>query len=389
LIWTEERIMSARVFLRRPESVLITVTGACLLLGTTGAAGAVECVPPAEQPGVLRMLAAESRKTFDGLRTWEGVFEVDDVEFYFGERATRFLDDHAPNLTDRPAEFKKLNHARVTFAVDCARDLLLSRFESTDVCLVGLDSGQRLDVTLIPFIQTTIVTPEFSLQFSSNVRVAAAEGPGRRLAYLGAREEVARQEWGIVVDPREFPRGYGRPTWENLQMTAEFVELNGRLEIDGLALRVEKEGSGDQQEYRVVLPGKAGPGRYLFQEMTFRADAGFNTTQVVMRETTGPVRQQMRWAYLRQDDLWLPSFIERTVMTADGKRTTTQRTLRLVDSRANRALPAEVFTYRSLGLADEDQMLDERSGQLSVYRQGELIPLDSSTSESPARSAEP
>ena len=351
----------------------------CLALGMAVSTASAQPVAEAERVEVLRMLAARNRHTWDNLKTWSGTFEFEDRELFYDKRADEFIRLTAPGLSSYPDEFRKDVKGRVSFAVDLVVDHLFTRLETSKVDVVDLTMKRTpVGVEPVPFNQTSIVTPDVFLHFEPNVRYSVSEGPGVRMAFSDLPAKAAAQHWGTVVDPREF-LGYGRPMWENLEMLADALGECGRLEIDGMLLRMWKEPNEGADEYHVYFPGRIGPERHMIQDMTFSADADYNITLLIVRNTTGEWRQKISWRYTKQDGLFLPSCVEYKEISpsSKGSRIKFQRTLRLTGSYVNRAIHPVTFEYGNLGLQKEDLVLDMQTGERSVYGAGTLTKVPS------------
>lgn len=313
-------------------------------------------VPAEEQGAVLRMLAAQSKQTWDHFGTWRGEFEVQDVEWYGGEAARRFLKLAAAGLSTAPAEFTRTVQGRVEFAVDFSEDRLWSRFETRRIDFRDSWTNADFKVRQNPFQQTSIVTPEHFLRFEPNVPHG-----GGRMAFRDLRAKADNQQWGAIVDPRTL-LGYGRPTWENLQSIAQALEQTGKIEVDGFRLLIIREETGEDETYEIHFPGRLAPGRFLIQEMTFSKKAGYNLTLLRMHDNDGRPHQQLTWEYVEQDGVHLPSRVEYKSADSEGRHWVFTRTLRLTNSTINEPIPAETWTYRSLGLKDGDRYRDQLEG---------------------------
>ena len=199
--------------------------------------------------------------------------------------------------------------------------------------------------------------------------------------------EKAKQDW--IINPRKF-LSYVRPMWEELEIIADAVEQTGWPELGGQALCIWKQGTGAEEEYRVVVPGKTCGERYLLIEMTFRADADFNITKHVTRAmhvlpaTTSLNYKEIRWKYRQQEGLFLPFLIERESRTPDATQLTSLRTILLLVSEVNQPISPETFTMQNLGLQEGDRLVDKLAGGgVSVYEGGALRPLDVNLSDIP------
>lgn len=372
--------MDIRGFVTRPRSTALFVCALSFLtLAVTSSTASAEAVSDGKKAQVLRVLAAHNRSTWDGLKTWSGTFQYQERELFYDQRADDFVRLAAPELSSYPPEFTKDVSGHVAFALDLTQDRLFTRLEATKADIRDLTTKPTpLGIDVPPFSQTSIVTGEAYLRFEPTVRYPIPQGDPKRMAFSDHPDKAAVQHWGTVVDPREF-LGYGRPMWQNLEMMADALGDNGRLESDEGRIQLSKTVKEGVEEYHVLFQGRFGPDHGLAQHMVFRADADYNITLLMMSNREGGIRQQLRWQYTPQDGLFLPSFVEYKEFSPStkGRRIKFQRTLRLSDSRVNKPIHAVTFSLRNLGLQNEDLLLNKQTGQRSVYRGGTLTPIAS------------
>jgi len=327
-----------------------------------------------EMPTLLTMLTQQNKQTWNALQTWNGTLQVQDLERFHGPRARTFMQTHAPDLTTHPSDIEIRTDAIVTFARDFRHDQLYTHFQAHNVEAVALDSGQPLGLEFHPFDQCSIVTPDRFLHFQPNLNHAgamASDRPARPTAFESARQEAEGQEWGAIVDPQTL-FGYPRPAWQELEMIATALRQAGHLKDSDYALTVSRNSEDDGLEYKVTLPGTIRPGVYRFQEMTFAANAGFNITRFLIRDSENNVRQQIEWQYTEQDGILLPSQVRYQSFNAEDQLLVFQRTLTLLESQVNIVIPPQTFSVQNLGLRDGDRFLDSRAGTVSTYEGGEL-----------------
>jgi len=375
----------------------------CLVLGARVPTGFAEDVPESEHVRVLRMLSAHSKQTWDGVRTWRGELRVDSVRWFSGEKAKRFFEMVDPlEGKVRSTNFKRITHQSVTFAVDLEHDRVFSRPRNWPDVYVDVETGkpfgiQREDMWFETSAPVSIVTADAFITFEPNMPHPLPSGGTARAAFRYPLLETAFHEVGVIgrtfstvyyapapgeseqapiVDPRAY-LSTGRPVWMELELIADAIEQTGPWEIDGLALRVRKEGSGAQEQYHLAVPAKSGSGRYMQKEMTFRADVGFSIILQVQREPGETASQERRWAYKEQAGLFLPSLVEtKRFDTSDGSLRS-QDTVSFIESEVNKAIAPETFTCRNLGMQEGDRVVDKSAGgRVSVYEGGTLKVLD-------------
>ncbi|HRX83798.1 MAG TPA: hypothetical protein P5572_02125 [Phycisphaerae bacterium] len=320
-----------------------------------------------EQIAVIERLANHERAKWTDVHTWRGRLEVTDVECYFGARREQLLANLGRDAAQFPAEFKKILRGTVDFRLDRDSAALFTRFATEAVGVVGLEDGADTGIHPAPFEQLAIVTPGEYLHFEPGVAYAQPGGTRARVAFREPAAEARRQQMGTLVDPRGL-MGYGRPTWENLQLIADALRAAGALRVGDAELTVWT----DAAETIIIMPGQAGQDRLVFQQMKFVGD---NLTDLSMYDAAGRVYQHVTWTYPAGGGADRATAMEFQTMSADGTRIAFQRTLRLVDSALNAPVGDTTFTRANLGLTEDDLYVDRIAGTLSRLRDGGLIAL--------------
>ena len=383
---------------------MVCMVCGCLLLGAPAPVAFAEDVPESEHGRVLRMLSAHSKKNWDGVKTWRGKLNEHSVCSYTGDRARRFLEQPAPvceAIRAHSTEFKRISRKSVTFAVDLEHDRVYSRPKTDSNLYVDLPSGEPFSIDTEDMWHTTsdpvsIVTADCYVSFDPDMPYTMPDGSTTRVGFRYPLVKTSFNEPGVITrtfngvyytsasgkmvqDGITDPRAYlsvGRPTWLDLEMTAASLEQVEWPTACGVPFEIKKEGAGPQEEYQVVRRMPSGFGECLVQEMTFRADVGFNITLMVDRHPDGTVRVERRWTYKQQDGFFMPSVVEvKTFDPRDGSLNT-QSTVSLIESEINQPIAPETFTERNLGLQEGDRFVDKVAKRVFVHRGGALKTLD-------------
>ena len=177
-----------------------------------------------------------------------------------------------------------------------------------------------------------------------------------------------------VFDPRDLFDAKS-PVWLQYPRILDRIrEKKGEYVVDGHALKVEQRILSNVIQYRVHEPAKMGlQGENIWLIKTFSSDAGYNMICSQLTRANGEPMHSRTLEYQSVQGIYIPSkVLYESFDPEDGSLQ--YRNIQIYKNvRLNHAIPAEMFTYKNLGLEDGDDFEDRILGKKYVYKQGELV----------------
>lgn len=361
-------------------------------------------VKPGAIPDRLRSIAVAIRANFGRIRTWTAEFEFQDIALLAGipESIPKRTGELWRHSLGRDGRLYRQDNGRVVIHCDFATDLLRSdfrvektRYQNSDKLteLPYADSGDL-------FYQRSIVAADSFWQFEPIIR---DQGPSMfvtsehtgfpqsgRMAFRDARVRSEGQQWGIVIDPRQF-FGRGGPDliWEELQrlsnaiaigeMQTALTELLPNRPIDEL-LRMQ-EWTHEHQNYvslmfALVGSRSAPANTYHMFTLVFSESAGYNLVWFGETDSRDRLRTSTNWEFQRESGVLVPARIVH-LQSRDGETIRFQRILTCRTITLNEKQNETLYTVAGLGLRNGERVIDRVSSRAYVYRDGKLTePID-------------
>lgn len=336
-------------------------------------------VDPNRIPQILNMIAEQARNNYERIRTWQGKKDVVIDYISYGTAAEKVFKTQTEGKGDIPKAIKNRRERIIEFAVDVDKDLLyVNNDYEKPLRYTDLETARNLGVKGTPSRSRSIVTPEYYIHCSPNTMRNGSII--NRKAVKEAIQECPTCDGPSVFDPRELFGLPLQPVWVTFPRRIKVIKERGEYSIDGYALKVEERTEGGITEYRIQEPGKLSlepsklnPGNYLFKTRTFSSAKGFN---VILEETTrtdGKLFQKLTWDYALVDGVYLPSKTTKQNFDWDSGGLTYETESVFRSLQLNHSIPAETFTYKNLGLKDDDPFVDKIESKEYKYKDKKLV----------------
>jgi len=333
-------------------------------------------------PAILEMLSLQLRTNAEKLRTWKGTWHVEDIHRDTGESAAKIVETLGLNQAAAKGLLERTSLCDVEFAIDVRENLLYSAIKSRRPTRIkAKESGKVIFEEQNTFHQRSIVTPEHYLHFQPNIfvgesRVSNGLGPTGPAAFRDPTDKSRRQQWGMIVDPRNL-FSYSDSLWEDLSRAARYYREHGSLEAGGVNLRVTRLEEGSDVKYVLTLPGSSGGGGIIVKEVTLSRKAGYNPINVSVKTGAGLLKHNMTWEWQKHGDIYLPVEVRRVRSSESG---TFERHLTMTETEINIPIDSEIFTYKGLDLKDGERLIDNIEHAVYVMRNGNKVPLSETSS---------
>jgi hypothetical protein len=330
-------------------------------------------VPPDQMSGILTMISNETQSNYNKIKIWQGKVDATIGKIYEGTEAERVFKNETDGVGQVPKKVKKIQENTVEFAVNCEKGLFFDKkFYRSPLRYIDPDSARVLGTKSIVGSTTTIATPEYRI---TNVPFIKREDV--IITRQAVKEKRAFKESGPT-----FRRDFFDPRYEAIDgggfrqtflFLLNYIEKHGEFNIDGYSLRMEERVGGTTTEYRLEIGSQVSPGEFLFATMIFNSDKGFNITLSETRSADGKLYQKMTWEYEAINGVYLPKRTTKQNFKGENAELGYERECVFTNLKLNQAIPEETFTYKNLGLKNDDKFVDKILGKEYTYQDGELI----------------
>jgi len=334
-------------------------------------------------PEILTMISNRTKSNYEQIKSWQGKLEVITDYVYEGDRAKEVFKEDIKASGEAPKKLIEHRETNIEFSLDAENELLYAKYYSYSakpLYYIDLESGRDFESKGILANRSSILTPEYQIDCNADTM---KDGVVKRTKAVKQACPKNSSTCGghPVYDPRR-SLSIGDQIWEFFPRLVEYIKEHGKYSVGGFDLQVEESKTGDTNDYRIIMPSRMrGDEEYLFHEMVFSGDNGFN---VVSLETTYQNKKNANnvmfkreiLEYKRFDKVYVPCHrLEQTFDIPSGKLNN-ERTITFKNQKVNRPIPEETFTYKNLGLKDGDKFIDKILDKEYTYQDGKLIQVE-------------
>ncbi|NQT15404.1 MAG: hypothetical protein HQ582_21790 [Planctomycetes bacterium] len=339
---------------------------------------------PSRRSEILQMLADHTKGNYEKIRTWQGTCAVRLQQSlsraYVAKAFGGILEEQDVSALTQEFDFA------MQFAVDIQSESIYRSKETSAMRFTKQGSKETVEIPGVkPADARSVVTREHYVDFSPKVRTPAfgvlpdhPEARDKRAAFRNPVEESEGHRRGDLMDPRDF-FGFSSsyPFGEELigyisAMKGESGEDLMRRANDRLTVyqAVDRDGTWCRLVMKLTAPDGASE---IYSTTIWSPAAGFNPVRLVMakdRAGEQPIRI-MQWQWELSGDVYVPAWVSESTYGPEGGEPSYQRETTIEECAVNRPLEPGQFTYRGLGLAEGDLVLDRIEDVVYVMRDGE------------------
>jgi hypothetical protein len=352
---------------------LYTILALLLCGHAIGQTDTFRAVPPDKIPETLNTISTLVHQNFLQIDSWQGEIQVSRYVVYKGEKAKDIFQRNTDALGEPPNKIAKLALSTTTFDSDLAKGLLYAKVSSKNPSrYIDPADGRDLGTKSIPWYRISILTPEHHLESTPN-RMRDGHVVQRRAVKKKVDKDCPSCAPPCVFDPRDLFDARS-PVWLKYPRILKRIREQGQYLVDGHAVKVEERTLPDDVQYRVHQPSRISlEGGNIWLIKTFSSDAGYNMISWELTRVNGEPMHRRTLEYQSVQGIYVPSkAIYESFDPEDGSLQS--REIQIYKNvRLNRAIPAETFTYKNLGLEDGDDFEDRILDKKYIYKQGELV----------------
>lgn len=340
--------------------------------------GEINSVESDRIPEILTMISDSIHSNYDQIKTWQGKLEVITDYIYEGARAEKVFKEDTDGKGDTPNIIREHRESTIEFSANTEKESLYANYyPAGPLEYSDPESGRNLGSRGIAARRKAVVTPEYQIDcMGDTMRNGVIMS---RKAVKQARQKsrpMCMSNMHPVYDPRELFAVFGNHIWEVFHRMAQHINEHRNFTVDGYELKVEERKNGSVVEYHIQQPVKIAPDQYLFVSMTFSSSKDFNIILYQETDHNGRLLQKRTWNYDLVDGVYLPSAITKQDFELDTGDLRSEEIITLKDSKINRPIPSETFTYKNLGLENGDKFTDRIENKEYTYRDEMLIEVE-------------
>lgn len=367
---------SPTLWLKTLLMLLTFLMGAAVHAQTQNTAGKLE------KAAILDLICSRIKANSDRLKTWRATYSFSDVDYMSEQSARQYaagttLKNAAtvpPLVTKTRGQFMiEFDQSAQAFYSSCVPEGPPAvSIVSTGERLINpaFDHTTRMAIHVSGELLHCMPNERFG-QLRGGSKIPGLPKEGTRLIYREAAENSPSESFcGDIIDPRSLfgitHRGVSvLPMYSKSLRSSEEVSTS----INEL-LKVSEVSDDGRRRYVVTLSSRRGAVDEL--ELDDQSECNPGIWQQLQRNGQPSVRQE--WKYSRHSGVVVPTFIKYTVYRRNGHGTQFERTFNLVSNAVNEPIAPETFTVARFGAENGDRVLDQQTGKVFVYSDGDLIP---------------
>jgi hypothetical protein len=335
---------------------------------------------------ILTMIDSRVEENYDRIKTWRGKVNMVFNNAYKGDEVKRLYEEM---LVDKPLpdEIIDLVELKKEFAVDVNKGLLYeSTYPDAQQYITDAQTGKNLKLNELVQIggESKILTPDYHIN-CRELKNRDGIIVGRKVIKQKrpAGKLTCQSNLPPVFDPRDTIRIFGdikEETFAPLGGTfAKYLNFfNKNPLLDGYpTITVEECVLGNIKKYRITLITleKDGDGKtvHLFDKLVCSSDVGFNVVSYSYSDASGKILREKTFEYDLFNGVYLP--VQKNEVNFDYQtgNLKTQSSVTFFNEKVNEPISEDVFTYKNLGLQENDRFIDKIEGKEYKVKDANLV----------------
>jgi len=360
-------------------TIFLLSTGISLCADINQEGGKFKPVPSTNTEDILNMISMEVHSNYKKIKTWQGKSKSTFESVYEGEKAKNIFFSQTIGKGQAPHKLMRQAEKNDNFFIDVENDKLSVSFNYIGPSIfIDMEKGKTIEAKSIHLPKSFIVTSDYYIS-SRPYRLR----DGIILTRKAFKEKLPKDKMkcagilGEIFDPRKiFLRE--KPIWETLPIVIEHIKNHGDIRVNGLSVKVDEYKNGDVTEYRLQMPGFIGPEEYIVKYIYFSSRCGFNISVIEVFDQSDKILHRKTIEYDLYEGIYIPKlFIEENhTYLKDGAKNSRKKTISLKEQKVNSLIPENMFTYKKLGLQNNDIFIDNIQGVKYKYNEGNLVPIN-------------
>jgi len=327
-------------------------------------------------PEILNLLSTTIKSNYETITTWKGEADFLSEKIIDGDETGNIFRKETDGKDDIPQSILRRKTANIQFIIDVPNDSIYEHiFREEPIRYFNNESGNDLGTKSRWHEAVSIVTPQ------EYIHCVPRQLKGNTITSYRAIKQTSEQTMTIakkgIFDPRLLIYT-GHPIWNHLDSLQRRFQ-DGELKVGNYSPLFEESRIGDNIVYRLLSPARTGGDNYIFMNMYFSSEAGYNMTKLQFLGPDHKVYANMDCEYYILNGIYIPKRIETQEFNLDNGTVRYKEQYILINQQLNQSLDKNTFTYKNLGLKNGDQFIDEILQKEYTYQDGNLIPLEDQT----------
>ena len=336
--------------------------------------------------GILTMINGRVEENYDRIKTWRGKVNMVFNNAYKGEQVKSLYEEM---LVDKPLPDEIIDHVELDreFAVDVNKGLLYeSTYPDAQQYIIDAKTNKNLKLNELVRIGSgnKILTPNYQVSCrerknSDGIVVSRKAIKQKR----PAGKLTCQSNLPPVFDPRDTIRIFGDITGKSFSPLggtfAKYLNFFDKKPLlDGYpTITIEECVLGDIKKYRITLISLAedsnGVTIYLFDKLVCSSEVGFNVVSYSHTDAEGKILEEKTFEYDLFNGVYLP--VQKIDLSFDYStgNLKQQNTITFFNEKVNEPISEDVFTYKNLGLQENDRLIDKMEGKEYKYEDANLV----------------
>jgi hypothetical protein len=334
-------------------------------------------LPESEYIEFLNKAAALAKANYEKIKTWQGEIGVEEDNYYYGAACQSLApNEESENIRRRASLIEK-------FAVDvknnklyCAKSMPQIRYNAIDL---------KKDITLKSKPKFTsvisVVTADEYLSFMPDLNYGySTKINGKWAGKMAVRlpiEKFKEDQWGYIRDPRKYFSEGHRMTWEDIEVLSNYLANPSPDIPPGKApqISISTEGSNTHIKTRFYssLECESCKNEFVNINMILDSSVEYNLIHREALDEKNEPLLTLDISYEKIDNIYVPKTIHLILFHPSDLKKSFDSKITFTKSILNAPIPSDTFTYKHLGLNENDVFRDEIQKKEYKYRDGNLI----------------
>ncbi|MDD5010571.1 MAG: hypothetical protein PHQ00_00435 [Phycisphaerae bacterium] len=356
-----------------------------LAIGSQGDLKDCQFQPVAREkvPDILEQISAQTKENYERIKSWQGEVEFTSESINTGDDAEKIFRNRTTSQGKTPQFILQRACGTRKFIIDIKNESNYEYlFRPEPMQYIDVNSGTFLDTLpgfSFPVQDAFIVTPQEYLECTSVgykdtiSKIVTSRQATKKPLNKSMRKNASDQRATVlkegIFDPRNLiyinsESGH----WDYLALCQRRFKKKDK-EPNLPPLKFEESHDGNDVVYHMLIPFRISKKQHIFMSKYFASKAGYN---LVKSQTLGPELQKQfggEIEYSVIDGIYVPRHIvSYTYDIRDGSVVQTKKYV-FKNQQLNQPIPEETFTYKNLGLKENDKVIDKTENKEYRYKE--------------------
>ncbi|MGB8226106.1 MAG: hypothetical protein WCE45_04440 [Sedimentisphaerales bacterium] len=342
-------------------------------------------VPQTDYANVLDLIAHGTKTNYEEISSWQGRMSILETRYHYGPNAAKMSNaDDTNSIAHNSQHILEIINNTAEFTVDPRNDKLYSKKEKPQALLRAIDLNQDIPVNKNGGYESVraVLTREQYIWYMPDSLFTSKRNDVRAAMKVAFRERPEERKFdlnGDIRDPRvffELGGGDSKKLWDLLlQLRSNINERINEL-VEGYPhIEISSSETATGVKYRIITTWRGGPNyaiKYIRSLLEVDESVGFNAIEIETTNSDSVKIYSKECTYEKIGEVYLPKTVTTKFWNNKGRPTSTSE-ITIENAGVNKSVPAETFTYKNLGLKNDDKFIDKIEGKEYKYKDANLV----------------